>query len=654
MDFLRSEKLFEFLYGEKSFWEQEMTVKRYEADGEFFSEYRKNGLKVTNIARKYDKFGAFEWVNYFENEGNEPTEIISELWDAIGTFKVEEDPNPMRKAYMPKKETDVILHAPVGSNLSVTEFYNNTEHLEKDFPSPYHLQNGRTYAYTASGGRSSDERAPFFHLRQGNRGVIFAIGWTGQWRCELKRTEREVVWKTKLEDTHFRLFSGEKIRTSSILVMPYEGNEIDAHNRFRRLLKEEFCPLGKNGVPEFAPLSAQIWGGMSSEMMKKRIETLKKEKIPAEYFWIDAGWYGMYTGPCIDEFEGDWGKSTGDWRVNPHIHPNGLKDVSEAAEKAGMKLLLWAEPERVVPTTPTATAHPEWFLPSVSGGHSLLNLGHPEAWQDCFDTLASLMETLHVSCYRQDFNMFPLAYWRRHDAEDRKGITEIKHILGLYRLWDALSARFPGLLIDNCASGGKRIDIETLKRSVPLWRSDRMCQANYPETISQTHNMTFSLWMPYSGTSTGRHFDPYRIRSAYAGGMTLNYTYTEYTPFGENPRENEELRRYCNEYLRVRPYFSEDVYPLTQPSEATDVWSAVQFDRSEKGDGIVQVFRREDAPYEKATYMLGGIDENAAYRFTDADSDESFTILGENLKKDGFSVEIREKRTAKLWFYEKI
>ncbi len=654
MQNMKSEKIFDFLYGEKSVWKYEMKKQTYEKDSQLFSEYQINGLKFTNIFKKYEKFGAFEWVNFFENIGKEPTEIISELWDAIGSFAVEQDPEPMRKAYMPRKETEVILHAPVGSDLSVMEFYADTEHLVKDFPSPYHLQKGRTYTYTASGGRSSDEKAPFFHLRQGNRGIIFAVGWTGQWHCELKQAEEQVVWKTKICDTHFRLFPGEAIRTSSVLVMPYEGSEIEGHNRFRRLLKEEFSPIGKNGISEYAPFSAQIWGGMSSEMMKKRIETLKKEEIPVEYFWIDAGWYGMYQEPCIDEFEGDWGKCTGDWRVNPYIHPKGLRDVSEEAEKAGMKFLLWVEPERVVPTTPTAEAHPEWFLPSVSGGHSLLNLGNPEAWQHCFDTLSELIETLHVSCYRQDFNMFPLAYWRRHDAEDRRGMTEIKHILGLYRLWDTLSERFPGLLIDNCASGGKRIDIETLKRSIPLWRSDRMCQANYPERIAQTHNMTFSLWMPYSGTSTGRHFDPYRIRSAYAGGMTLNYTYTEYTPFGENPRENEELRKYCREYLRVRPYFSEDVYPLTKPSETEDVWSAVQFDRPEQGDGIIQVFRREEAPYEKASFTLGNVNENASYCFTDADTNEKQVILGKNLKNAGFSVEILQKRAAKLYFYEKI
>ncbi len=650
MDFLRNTRRFDFLYGEKPWDEVKKTGFVTEKDNEIVSIYYiEDALTVKNTAKKYEAFGAYEWVNSLE--AKKDTELLSELWDAVFTFSTEKNKNPMRRAYIPGKESEVILQTPAGSNLSVTEFYANPEHLEVDFAPRSHLQTGKTYVFTASGGRSSDEKAPFFHLKQGKRGVIFAIGWTGQWHLEVTRDEEKVTVKTKIEDTHFRLYAGECIRTSSVLIMPYEGDEIDAHNRFRRLIKEEFSPLGKGERPRFAPFSAQIWGGMSSETMKKRIQTLQKYEIPVEYFWIDAGWYGMYTEPCIDEFEGNWGAYTGDWRVNPTVHPNGLCDVARAAEEAGMRFLLWFEPERVVPTTPTAKAHPEWFIPSASGGHSLLNLGNEAAWRDCFETISRHIETLHISCYRQDFNMFPLAYFRRNDKEDRRGITEIKHMMGLYRLWDALSARFPSLLIDNCASGGKRIDIETLRRSVPLWRSDRMCEANYPETVTQTHNMTYGAWMPYSGTSTGRHFDPYRIRSAYAGAMTLNYTYTEYTPFGEDEAEMREIKKYCEEYLRVRPYYSEDIYPLTQPSEATDIWSAVQFDRPAQHDGILQIFRREASPYDHAVYMLGGISRDRIYEFTDADTGESRKLTGEALLSNGFSVSIPEKRTAKLFFY---
>lgn len=171
---------------------------------------------------------------------------------------------------------------------------------------------------------------------------------------------------------------------------------------------------------------------------------------------MDAGWYGSDTKPRPDEFESNWPIHTGDWRIRPLIHLNALKDVSKAAHDSGMKLLLWFEPERVISTTPVAVQHPEYFLASdeEQSGNRLLNLGNPDAWDYCFNTISGNIEELGIDCYRQDFNFSPLSYWRKNDEFDRRGITEIKHINGMYRLWDALLERFPNLIIDNCASGG--------------------------------------------------------------------------------------------------------------------------------------------------------------------------------------------------------
>ena len=81
-----------------------------------------------------------------------------------------------------------------------------------------------------------------------------------------------------------------------------------------------------------------------------------------------------------------------------------------------------------------------------------------------------------MDVYRQDFNMMPSFYWAAHDAQNgpgRVGLAELLHVEGLYSLWDHLTASIPGLLIDNCASGGRRLDIELVSRAVTLWRSAR-------------------------------------------------------------------------------------------------------------------------------------------------------------------------------------
>ena len=337
------------------------------------------------------------------------------------------------------------------------------------------------------------------------------------------------------------------------------------------------------------------------------------------------------------------------------IHPNGLKDVSKAVHDAGMKFLLWFEPERVIKTTPIALSHPEYFIlpDDENNDNYLLDLGNENAWNYCFDTLSKFIDELKLDCYRQDFNFSPLEYWCKNDEKDRKGITEIKHINGMYKLWDSLLEKFPNLIIDNCASGGRRIDIETLRRSIPLWRSDYQCPANYDIEASQCHNITFNTWMPYSGTGSGRVYDEYRVRSAYSSSMTTNYAYSERDTFCNTNEKTDFIKKYTEEYLKVRPYFSEDFYPLTEFSDKLDTWCAMQFDRPSENDGIIQVFRRENSPYETAKFFLGGIKENHNYLFTDIDGGD-FTVSGTKLIKEGLKINIPHKRSAKIYFYKSI
>lgn len=323
-----------------------------------------------------------------------------------------------------------------------------------------------------------------------------------------------------------------------------------------------------------------------------------------------------------------------------------------------MKFLLWFEAERAMYTVPQAVAHPEYFIgtPYQHGedrGGRLLNLGDEKAWQYCHDMLAQKIRELHINCLRQDFNMNPLNYWRGNDSGDRMGITEIKYIMGLYRLWDSLLEEFSELIIDDCASGGRRIDIEALKRTVPLWRSDMTCVGNYPPEFNQMHNINFNTWLPYHGTGSGRVMgDTYRIRSAYASGLeTLFFVFRE-DAFPKEESQIDWIKKSITEFKRVRPYFSCDMYPLTEVSDSAYAWCVVQYDRSEEKDGMIQIFKREKSPYATGSFQLFGIDPARKYIFTDLDDNSNFEISGNDLEEHGLQIEIHEKRVAKIYFYK--
>lgn len=649
MDFLKNNMRFSFLYGDETITEKNFGKEVFENDCSVTTVLTsRDGLTVTNIAKKHEKYGVYEWVNYFENTGNVPTKIISELWDCDIKIPFPHDGYLRDQAKLPDPERVMKIYAPSGSVWADEEFYcnvNRTKNNRFDF----YLFPGERRQFAASGGRSSEAHAPFFNVHKNGRGFILAVGWTGQWHSDFGYIGDYMEAKTGLEDTSFRLFPGEKIRTSSAFIMPYEGSVEYSQNKWRRFIKEVISPIGKNGYAEM-PLCAMFWGGMPSDEMVRRINRIKEHDIPVDCIWVDAGWYGMSEKESIDEFQGDWGSFTGDWRVNPRIHPDGLHEVAEAAHKTGKKFLLWLEPERVLSHTPISKEHPGYFFGSSA---RLLNLGNEDAWKYCFEMLSEKAEELSLDCYRQDFNMSPITYWRGRDAEDRRGISEIKHIMGLYRLWDALLEKFPHLLIDNCASGGRRIDIETMRRSVPLWRSDAMCPVDCRSATVQMHNMTYSAWIPHSGASIGPHYDVYSLRSSYASGLAVKHAYTVKESF-DDEKKLSWLAEYLKEYLDLRPYFTADFHALTEPSGSDDVWSAVQFDRPEQGDGIVQVFRRERAPYTQAIFTLAGIDENGEYSFTDIDSSEETHISGAELAEHGFCVSIAEKRTAKIYRYRKV
>ncbi|MBQ8449273.1 MAG: alpha-galactosidase [Clostridia bacterium] len=650
MEFLKNNNRFSFVYGEKRAFERAFSKSVKESGNELITVYDfEKGLRVTNRAKKYADFDAYEWVNELENTGNAETELISELWDSDVDLPFPHEEKRAPSAYCPGRGEVTEVRSPLGANVGERDFAAEVDEI--NFNMPDYLFPGKSMRFRNISGRSSDGRAPFWNVSFRGTGFIAAVGWTGQWNCRIERLQDSVNFRSKVEDTCFCLYPGEKIRTSSVVIMTYEGDVESGQNKWRRFLRAHFSPVASY---EDVPFSLGVWGGMPTREVLARIDAAEESGIPTDHLWMDAGWYGGDTLPTPNEFEGDWAEHTGDFRVSPYVHPQGMRDIAERLRKSGKKFLLWLEPERVRASAPIVREHPEYFISSGREGETnlLLNLGNSKAREYCYLMLYELIESLDIRCYRQDFNFYPLSVWRNADGEKRQGITEIKHVMGLYRLWDALRERFPKLLIDNCASGGKRIDIETLRRSLPLWRSDVYCPANYKSEAAQVHNMSFALWMPYSGTGSGRAYDEYALRSAYAPGLRLCHAFSAAEAF-EVGEGTALLKKYGEEYLAVRRYFAGDVHFLTKPTADESAWCAVQWSLPESGEGMVQVFTREKSVYTEGAFKLYGISAGRRYRFRDLDGGE-FTVSGRELVAHGLRLRTAEKRKAKIFIYNEI
>ncbi len=298
------------------------------------------------------------------------------------------------------------------------------------------LETGKPVTLAPEGGRSSNGAFPFFNVQYGNEGMITAIGWSGEWRASLERSEAgPATLRAGMENVSLKLRPGEKIRTPRILVMPWKGGLLAAHNRFRRLMLFEYAPR-RNERPPQLPIALQCYDRYNATRPDWGTEATQIRVVKDAYnagcdaHWLDAAW-----------FEGGFPNGVGNWFCPPGRFPNGLKPISDACHALGLKFIVWFEPERVAPGTQIAREHPEFVFGGDNGG--LFKLNDPTARRWLADLLSRRITEYGIDTYRNDFNIDPLGYWRQADAPDRQGMTEIQYVEGLYSLWDELLAGHP-------------------------------------------------------------------------------------------------------------------------------------------------------------------------------------------------------------------
>ena len=591
----------------------------------------------------YDEFPAVEWVVRFENAGAQDSPILSQIMPLDAFFPVE-------------RAAECRVHHARGGLTQTDDFEPHCTPLT-------FRQGGRRLALAARTGKSSTLHLPFFNLETGSGGVIGAIGWSGGWAASFERCAEGVRVAAGMERTHLTLRPGEGIRTPRILLLFWDADgdgepgvstgRVRGHNVLRRLILAHYTPR-PNGRPLRPPFCEGAWGARTESVHLAKIAWLAEHRIPTECYWIDAGWYGPRPiAEAADGSSGGWMKQVGSWTPNAEAYPRGVRPIGDAAARAGLGLVLWVEPERAFQGSDMKREHSEWLIGPVrsgyvDGGNYLVNLGIPEARRHVTEMLSGLIADGGVTCYRQDFNDLRVPeLCAMADAPDRIGMTEIGHITGLYEMWDELLARHPGLIIDNCAGGGQRIDLETISRSVPLWRSDLQCFPFDPMAM-QTQSQGLAPWVPLSA-AVAKDTTAYAMRSA-AGPAIITHFSSRAVEGGEAVPA-DRLRERLTEAREIRGYFSGDFYALLTFSLAADAWAAWQYDRPERGDGLVLAFRRHESPFREWQATLRALDPAAIYEVRSWDGGGTWSARGEALMADGFAVRIDARPGSALYTY---
>ncbi|MBN1844526.1 MAG: alpha-galactosidase [Sedimentisphaerales bacterium] len=585
------------------------------------------GLQVRCVMLEYLDFPTVEWTVYFRNNGSEPTPLL-------------EDIQALDLGINRPSGGEFLLHHNVGAPSNGNDYG----------PLATTMPAGAKKRLAGAAGRPTGADWSYFNLEYAGDGLIVAVGWPGQWAAEFARDNgRGLLLRAGQERTRLRLLPGEEIRSPLIVLQFWRGDWIRAQNVWRRWMVAHCLPRPGGRLPTnllFASSSRQydemINANETNQIMF--IDRYLEEKIPLDYWWMDAGWYEHHGG--------GWPR-VGTWQVDKSRFARGLRAVCDHAHAHGLKTLLWFEPERVTAGTWLADNHPEWILGGSNGG--LLNLGDDAARHWLTDHVDRLLGEEGIDLYRQDFNMEPLNYWRGADAADRQGISEIRHVTGYLAYWDELRRRHPEMLIDSCASGGRRNDLETMRRAVPLWRSDYA----YEAVGHQCMMYGLSLWLPYHGTGTVFA----RNASYYGSGKTPVESYAFWSNAGQGlgmgidvrikDLDYDAIRRLIGQWRQIAANYYGDFYPLTPWSRDETVWMAWQFDRPEAQAGMVQVFRRAESFYETARLRLSGLDADGTYLVGDLDTGDQQVRTGRELLEEGLPVTVANRPGVAVLTYQR-
>ena len=571
--------------------------------------HKKSGLKVRVRGTIYENRATCEWTVYIKNTAQSNSPVIKDFYAAD-----------------------------CGVETGISDLYvsKGSDPAADDFQMKHTFVNFIPMRFTANGGRT-ESFLPYFNISGKTNGAVLALGWTGQWYASLAQRFGSVAIKAKQEEFNAYLLPGEEVRSPLVSLTFYDGNNpLKGFNTFRDWQKDITVIQGENtSLNGF--VIANEFSTLTCDQMIEKVNSIDESVMNGiDYFWMDAGWYKYNEG---------WYDGVGNWIPDENRFPNTIKPLSDAMAAKGKKFLLWYEPERVRENTVLYNKGVENKGWTVQIDDNIMwNMANDGACDYLCEYILNSMKTNGVSMYRQDFNFTPLAYWEKSDKEffgGRTGITENHYVTNLYRYLDFLLEGIDGLVIDNCASGGKRLDIEMMRRSVPLWRSDYNC-GNEDGTIKDdvleaTQSMTYGLsfWIPYSGTNRYFHSE-YASRSAI---LTHQSTY-------DPPAEE------FTKYSKVSEYMTGRYFPLTDGGTDLSAFHAMQFDCGNASEGAAVIYKREKAEVGEYRLVLNGLDPEALYSVYSVDFPDNVTeIKGSRLMQNGITIPADKTPGAYIFFY---
>jgi len=479
-------------------------------------------------------------------------------------------------------------------------------------------------------GRSSKGMHPWLTLLREGGGLLMLLPvWSGNWALRCERDADTLRLSGGLHDAEFAktLAAGETMEGVPVVAALGPGEDLHTLSvPLARVGRRHWYPA--NRLSRSLPVEWNPWWSYEDKTINEANfldNAAAAARLGFEVCTLDAGWFGPPGA------ESDWYDYRGDWEaVNATRFPRGLRVLSDAVRGHGMAFGLWCEIEAAGSRSRLLASHPEYVASRDGESLGYVCFGNPDVQRWAYETLASLIEEHRCDWVKLDFNLEPYDGCNRSDHGHGAGEGLLAHYQGYYGVLDRIRARFPEVLLENCASGGLRIDLGMLRHAHMTFLSD----PDWPEHSLQVFwgattflpssvclHWSYSDWL---GEHPQQTFDPqdpglslrrfdYYTRIAMLHGFGVSQRLAELPD-----RLQERLAAHIQDYKDVvRRFIAEgDLYRLTgQPQRGGqgDRWAAFQYVLPEREELLLMAFRLPGAEPER-TVSLYGLAPDCAYR----------------------------------------
>ena len=402
---------------------------------------------------------------------------------------------------------------------------------------------------------------------------------------------------------------------------------------------------------EVRPILINNWEATYFDFNETKIKEIAREatNLGMELFVLDDGWFGKRD---------DDNSSLGDWFVNEEKLKGGLNKLATEINEMGLQFGLWFEPEMVSPISELYKEHPDWCIHIPGRNRSearrqlILDYSREDVCNYIIEKISEVLSSAPISYVKWDMNRNMSEIGSAKLPANRQREVAHRYILGLYKVLEEITTRFPDVLFESCSGGGGRFDPGMLYYMPQTWTSDNT------DAIERL-KIQFGTSMVYPNASIGCHVSavpnhqvdritPIETRGVVA--MSGNFGYElDITKLPESEKEiiKEQVKLYKE--IRETIQFGK-CYRLSSPFENNDIaWMFISKDCEEIIVSFVRTLAKPNSKF--ISLKLVGLDESSKYEILG----ENIIVGGDELMNIGLNVpELKGDYQAKMWRLKKV